>query len=112
MSYTEQHLAEATTILQQIDHAAIEKMADVLATVRARGGRLFFLGVGGSAGNCGHAVNDFRKLAGFEAYAPTENTNTPSSLRSRLPFSHATNTVSHPSSLVRAVNSETLSVGA
>jgi D-sedoheptulose 7-phosphate isomerase len=73
MTYTEQHLAEATTILQQIDHAAIEKMADVLATVRARGGRLFFLGVGGSAGNCGHAVNDFRKLAGFEAYAPTDN---------------------------------------
>jgi D-sedoheptulose 7-phosphate isomerase len=73
MTYTEQHLAEATTILQQIDHAAIEKMADVLAEVRARGGRLFFLGVGGSAGNCGHAVNDFRKLAGFEAYAPTDN---------------------------------------
>ncbi len=73
MSYTEQHLAEAATILQQIDHAAIEKMADVLAAVRARGGRLFFLGVGGSAGNCGHAVNDFRKLAGFEAYAPTDN---------------------------------------
>jgi len=73
MTYTEQHLAEASTILQQIDHAAIEKMADVLADVRARGGRLFFLGVGGSAGNCGHAVNDFRKLAGFEAYAPTDN---------------------------------------
>ena len=48
-------------------------MVDVLAGVRARGGRLFFLGVGGSAGNCGHAVNDFRKLAGFEAYAPTDN---------------------------------------
>jgi len=73
MTYTEQHLSEATQILQQIDQAAIEKMADVLAAVRARGGRLFFLGVGGSAGNCGHAVNDFRKLAGFEAYAPTDN---------------------------------------
>lgn len=73
MTYTEQHLAEATHILQQIDQAAIERMADVLATVRERGGRLFFLGVGGSAGNCGHAVNDFRKLAGFEAYAPTDN---------------------------------------
>lgn len=48
-------------------------MATLLAAVRARGGRLFFLGVGGSAGNCGHAVNDFRKLAGFEAYAPTDN---------------------------------------
>jgi D-sedoheptulose 7-phosphate isomerase len=73
MTYTEQHLAEAARILQQIDHAAVEKIADVLAAVRARGGRLFFLGVGGSAGNCGHAVNDFRKLAGFEAYAPTDN---------------------------------------
>jgi len=73
MTYTEQHLSEAMRILQQIDQAAIERMADVLAAVRARGGRLFFLGVGGSAGNCGHAVNDFRKLAGFEAYAPTDN---------------------------------------
>jgi D-sedoheptulose 7-phosphate isomerase len=73
MTYTDQHLAEAARILQQIDHAAVEKIADVLAAVRARGGRLFFLGVGGSAGNCGHAVNDFRKLAGFEAYAPTDN---------------------------------------
>jgi D-sedoheptulose 7-phosphate isomerase len=73
MTYTEQHLSEATQILRQIDQAAIEHMADVLATVRERGGRLFFLGVGGSAGNCGHAVNDFRKLAGFEAYAPTDN---------------------------------------
>ena len=48
-------------------------MVEILAGVRARGGRLFFLGVGGSAGNCGHAVNDFRKLAGFEVYAPTDN---------------------------------------
>src|SRR4029077_14990335 len=64
---------EATQILQQIDHAAIERIADVLVAVRERGGRLFFLGVGGSAGNCGHAVNDFRKIAGFEAYAPTDN---------------------------------------
>ncbi len=73
MTYTDRHLQEAAQILQQIDHAAIERMADILAGVRARGGRLFFLGVGGSAGNCGHAVNDFRKLAGFEAYAPTDN---------------------------------------
>src|SRR6476646_6638389 len=73
MTYTDKHLQEAAQILQQIDHAAIERMADILAGVRARGGRLFFLGVGGSAGNCGHAVNDFRKLAGFEAYAPTDN---------------------------------------
>ena len=73
MSYTDQHLDEAMRILQQIDRARIEQMVSVLAAVRARGGRLFFLGVGGSAGNCGHAVNDFRKLAGFEAYAPTDN---------------------------------------
>ncbi len=73
MTYTEQHLAETARIIERLDHAAIERMAQVLAGVRARGGRLFFLGVGGSAGNCGHAVNDFRKLAGFEAYAPTDN---------------------------------------
>ena len=73
MSYTDQHLDEAIRILQQIDRPRIEQMVSVLAAVRARGGRLFFLGVGGSAGNCGHAVNDFRKLAGFEAYAPTDN---------------------------------------
>ena len=73
MSYTDQHLDEAIRILQQIDRPRIEQMVSVLAAVRARGGRLFFLGVGGSAGNCSHAVNDFRKLAGFEAYAPTDN---------------------------------------
>ncbi len=73
MSYTAKHLGETAQILEQIDHDAIERMAQALADVRARGGRLFFLGVGGSAGNCGHAVNDFRKLAGFEAYAPTDN---------------------------------------
>jgi D-sedoheptulose 7-phosphate isomerase len=73
MTYTEQHLGEAARIIEQLDYAAIERMAHVLAGVRTRGGRLFFLGVGGSAGNCGHAVNDFRKLAGFEAYAPTDN---------------------------------------
>jgi D-sedoheptulose 7-phosphate isomerase len=73
VTYTEQHLAEAAHVLQALDRAAIERVVDVLADVRARGGRLFFLGVGGGAGNCGHAVNDFRKLAGFEAYAPTDN---------------------------------------
>jgi D-sedoheptulose 7-phosphate isomerase len=73
MTYTERHLQEVALIVRQIDHAAIERMAGILANVRSRGGRLFFLGVGGSAGNCGHAVNDFRKLAGFEAYAPTDN---------------------------------------
>jgi D-sedoheptulose 7-phosphate isomerase len=73
MTFTDQHLDEAIRILQQLDRGAIERMVSLLASVRARGGRLFFLGVGGSAGNCGHAVNDFRKLAGFEAYAPTDN---------------------------------------
>ena len=73
MSYASDHLEEAARILREIDADAIERVADVLALVRGRGGRLFFLGVGGSAANCSHAVNDFRKLAGFEAYAPTDN---------------------------------------
>ena len=73
MTYSQQHLAEAKAIIDRIDVAAIERMVETLAAVRDRGGRLFFLGVGGSAGNCSHAVNDFRKLAGFEAYAPTDN---------------------------------------
>jgi D-sedoheptulose 7-phosphate isomerase len=73
MSYSAQHLAEAAAILSRIDADSIERVAETLASVKARSGRLFFLGVGGSAGNCGHAVNDFRKLAGFEAYAPTDN---------------------------------------
>jgi D-sedoheptulose 7-phosphate isomerase len=73
MSYAERHLAEVIEIAQRLDPAMIERVAEILAATRARGGRLFFLGVGGSAGNCSHAVNDFRKLAGFEAYAPTDN---------------------------------------
>jgi D-sedoheptulose 7-phosphate isomerase len=73
MTYTEKHLDEAALIVSKLDRAAIERVAETLATVRQRGGRLFFLGVGGSAGNCSHAVNDFRKLARFEAYAPTDN---------------------------------------
>ena len=73
MTYAKQHLDEAKRVIDGIDADAIERTADLLAAVRARGGRLFFLGVGGSAGNCGHAVNDFRKLCGFEAYAPTDN---------------------------------------
>ncbi len=73
MTYTEQHLSETSRIVDALDRAAIDKVIDVLAAVRDRGGRLFFLGVGGSAANCSHAVNDFRKLAGFEAYAPTDN---------------------------------------
>jgi D-sedoheptulose 7-phosphate isomerase len=73
MSYTQQHLKEAAEIIQKLDIAAIEKMADILAGVKRDGGRLFFLGVGGSAGNCSHAVNDFRKIVGIESYAPTDN---------------------------------------
>jgi D-sedoheptulose 7-phosphate isomerase len=73
MSYAAQHLAETKAIVEKLDGAAIEKAVDVLVEVRARGGRLFFLGVGGSAANASHAVNDFRKIAGFEAYAPTDN---------------------------------------
>lgn len=73
MSYTEQHLAEMNAIIAKLDAGAIEKMAGLLADLRKRGGRLFFLGVGGGAGNCSHAVNDFRKIVGIEAYAPTDN---------------------------------------
>lgn len=73
MSFSEQYLSEAGTIISKIDTAAVERMADLLARVREQGGRLFFLGVGGSAANCSHAVNDFRKIAGIEAYAPTDN---------------------------------------
>src|SRR5499425_519032 len=73
MTYTDRHLEEAATILQRLDRVAIEATVGLLAAVRARGGRLFILGVGGSAANASHAVNDFRKLAGIEAYAPTDN---------------------------------------
>jgi len=73
MSYAAQHMKEAIEIIQKMDVSAIEKMADLLATVKADGGRIFFLGVGGSAGNCSHAVNDFRKIVGIESYAPTDN---------------------------------------
>lgn len=73
MSYAQQYLNEAVEIIRKIDVAAIEKMANLLAMVKADGGRIFFLGVGGSAGNCSHAVNDFRKIVGIESYAPTDN---------------------------------------
>lgn len=73
MSYARQHLDEAARIIAALDAERIEAMASVLAGVRERGGRLFILGVGGGAGHASHAVNDFRKLAGFEAYAPTDN---------------------------------------
>ncbi len=67
------YLDQVQAITQRLDRSAIERMAGILAEGRAHGGRLFFLGVGGSAANCSHAVNDFRKLAGIEAYAPTDN---------------------------------------
>lgn len=73
MTYSQQHLNESIEIIKKIDVASIEKMADLLATVKSEGGRIFFLGVGGSAGNCSHAVNDFRKIVGIECYAPTDN---------------------------------------
>lgn len=73
MTYAQQHLNESIEIIKKMDVAAIEKMADLLATVKAEGGRIFFLGVGGSAGNCSHAVNDFRKIVEIESYAPTDN---------------------------------------
>ena len=73
MSYAQQHLNETIAILQQLDLAAIEKLVGVLVRLKDEAGRIFFLGVGGSAGNCSHAVNDFRKLLGIECYAPTDN---------------------------------------
>ena len=73
MSFTKQFLAEVQQVTAQLNEAAIEKAANELAAIRERGGRLFIVGVGGSAGNAGHAVNDFRKICGFEAYAPTDN---------------------------------------
>jgi D-sedoheptulose 7-phosphate isomerase len=73
MSYTEEHLQETIAIVQMLDVTAIEKIVTVLAQIKAHAGRIFFLGVGGSAGNCSHAVNDFRKLLGIECYTPTDN---------------------------------------
>ena len=73
MTHSERYLRQAAEIALALDHAAIERIAEGLAALRERGGRLFLLGVGGSAANCSHAVNDFRKLAGIEAYAPTDN---------------------------------------
>ncbi len=73
MSYITQYLDEAVKIIEQLDSSRIEKMLKLLVEVREKGGRIFFLGVGGGAGNASHAVNDFRKIAGIEAYAPTDN---------------------------------------
>ena len=73
MSYAQQYLNEAKEIINHINIDAIEKVVDLLATVKKDQGRIFFLGVGGSAGNCSHAVNDFRKIVEIESYAPTDN---------------------------------------
>lgn len=73
MSFTEQFLAEASEIIHKLDTTAIDKTVSALAAIRGRGGRLFILGVGGSAANAAHAVNDFRKIAGIETYSPTDN---------------------------------------
>ena len=72
-TFTKQFLAEAKDVIDRLDAASIERAASLLALTRASGGRLFILGVGGSAANASHAVNDFRKIAGIEAYAPTDN---------------------------------------
>lgn len=73
MSFTEQYIQETIGILSALDAAAVEALAAGLAQVRDGRGRLFVLGVGGSAGHASHAVNDFRKICGIEAYAPTDN---------------------------------------
>ena len=73
MNFSEKHLDETVQIIKNIDIESIEKAAELLAQLKIEGGRLFFLGVGGSAGNCSHAVNVFRKIVGIESYAPTDN---------------------------------------
>ena len=73
MTYSNLHLSETIEIIKKIDTKKIENMVDLILNVRKEKGRIFFLGVGGSAGNCSHAVNDFRKIIGIESYAPTDN---------------------------------------
>jgi D-sedoheptulose 7-phosphate isomerase len=73
MSFTAEFLAEARHVIERLDAAAIDRVVELLAETRSRGGRLFILGVGGSAANASHAVNDFRKIGGIEAYTPTDN---------------------------------------
>lgn len=73
MSHAVRYFSETIQIAEQIDHAMVERIAEGLSDLRSRGGRLFLLGVGGSAANCSHAVNDFRKLCGIEAYTPVDN---------------------------------------
>ncbi len=73
MTFTAQYLQESSDVIARLDQASIERIAALLVELRASGGRLFFLGMGGGAGHASHAVNDFRKIAGFEAYAPSDN---------------------------------------
>jgi D-sedoheptulose 7-phosphate isomerase len=73
MAYTDEYLSEVKLIVDRIDPKAIERMIDLIVDIRKNNGRLFFLGVGGGAGNSSHAVNDFRKIAGIEAYSPCDN---------------------------------------
>ncbi len=73
MNFTEGFLAEVAQVAERIDCDSVERCVEILANARDQGGRLFVLGVGGSAANASHAVNDFRKLADIEAYAPTDN---------------------------------------
>jgi D-sedoheptulose 7-phosphate isomerase len=73
VSYCTEFLKEAKEIIDSIDVNTVDKMVDIIDGIRSGGGRLFFIGVGGGAGHCGHAVNDFRKIAGIESYAPTDN---------------------------------------
>lgn len=72
-TFSETYIQESISLLKDLNTSAIEKMAQGLGRVRDQGGRLFILGVGGSAGHAGHAVNDFRKICGFESYTPTDN---------------------------------------
>src|SRR5438034_9590111 len=71
--YTARYLREAAEIATRIDQAAVDRIVEIVSAVRDQGGRLFFVGVGGGAGHAGHAVNDFRKIAGIESYTPTDN---------------------------------------
>ena len=73
MSYPDEYLSEASQIIRQIDRSSIERIVGLLVDMRTRGGRLFILGVGGGAGHASHAMGDFRKITGIEAYAPSDN---------------------------------------
>jgi D-sedoheptulose 7-phosphate isomerase len=73
MNYSSRYLDEANQIIKKLDIDSIEKIVDLVVNIKSNRGRIFFLGVGGSAGNCSHAVNDFRKIVGIECYAPTDN---------------------------------------